>query len=98
MTIRPLAGLLFAAVLAAGPVAPAHAAPRAAAAHRNATTVRVESGLVRGLENGPAAVYRAIPYAAPPLGVLRWKPPRRAVRWNGVRDAVAPSARSIAWE
>ena len=31
-------------------------------------------------------VYRGIPYAAPPVGDLRWKPPQPAVPWEGIRE------------
>lgn len=52
-------------------------------------TVDVTGGAIRGqsLSDG-SAVYRAIPYAAPPLGALRWKPPQPVIPWKGVRDAV----------
>lgn len=33
-------------------------------------------------------IFRAIPYAAPPVGELRWKPPAPVISWTGVRDAV----------
>lgn len=49
--------------------------------------VSVESGAVRGTLNGAAWTYRNIPYAAPPVGPLRWQPPQPAPSWNGERDA-----------
>ncbi len=49
--------------------------------------VKIESGLVAGVEQGDVRVYKGIPYAAGPVGELRWKPPRRAAAWNGVRAA-----------
>src|SRR2546428_13880968 len=61
----------------------------AASAAAAASTARTEAGAVVGVEQGPAAVYRAIPYAAPPLGPLRWKPPRPARRWRGERLAAS---------
>ena len=51
--------------------------------------VRVEQGLLAGT-NGSSAemrVYRGIPFAAPPVGDLRWKAPQPAAQWQGVRQA-----------
>ena len=46
----------------------------------------VETGYVEGvLDGSDLAVYRAIPYAAPPVGDLRWKAPQPAKAWKGVR-------------
>ena len=49
--------------------------------------VRIDDGLVRGA--GVAGVYSflGLPYAAPPTGNLRWRPPQSAAAWSGVRDA-----------
>ena len=49
-----------------------------------------QSGVVVGVERGPAAIFKAVPYAAPPLGDLRWKPPEPAPVWAGERSAAAP--------
>jgi len=51
--------------------------------------VRVESGLLAGVAGADPAVsvYRGIPYAAPPLGDLRWRPPRAPHSWDGARKA-----------
>ena len=51
--------------------------------------VRVEQGLLAGT-NGSSAemrVYRGIPFAAPPVGDLRWRAPQPAAKWQGVRQA-----------
>ena len=45
----------------------------------------VETGDVEGVLEGTLAVYKAIPYAAPPVGNLRWKAPQPAKPWEGVR-------------
>ncbi|MDC0744149.1 carboxylesterase/lipase family protein [Polyangium mundeleinium] len=55
--------------------------------------VATDSGLVRGTMEGASWVYRGIPYAAPPTGDLRWKPPALAACWEGVRDASAFGAK-----
>lgn len=45
----------------------------------------VETGDVEGILDGTLAVYKAIPYAAPPVGDLRWRDPQPAKAWEGVR-------------
>ena len=59
----------------------------AAAAVREPITTR--SGLVSGVAGSDAAVrvFKGIPFAAPPAGDLRWRPPQPAARWSGVRAA-----------
>lgn len=47
-----------------------------------AASVTIDSGPVVGREVGSAAVFRSIPYAAPPVGPLRWKPPGPVKRWS----------------
>ncbi|MGA2571983.1 MAG: carboxylesterase family protein, partial [Terracidiphilus sp.] len=50
-------------------------------------TAKVEQGKLAGtIENG-LTVYRGIPFAAPPVGDLRWRPPLPAAKWDGVRQA-----------
>lgn len=49
--------------------------------------VQVEGGEVRGVEEDGLTVYRGIPFAAPPVGDLRWKSPQPVKPWDGVREA-----------
>ncbi|HEV2365123.1 MAG TPA: carboxylesterase family protein [Caulobacteraceae bacterium] len=53
--------------------------------------VRLETGQALGKRVGPALEFLGIPYAAPPLGPLRWEPPQPARPWAGVRDATQPA-------
>src|SRR5450631_2066351 len=50
-------------------------------------TAKVEQGLVQGTVENGLTVYRGIPFAAPPLGDLRWRAPQPAAPWDGVRQA-----------
>ncbi|MFI6537149.1 carboxylesterase/lipase family protein [Nonomuraea sp. NPDC050547] len=52
--------------------------------------VRTAQGEVRGAEDGGVRRFRALPYAAPPVGEARWRAPRPAPAWKGVRDATRP--------
>ena len=47
----------------------------------------VETGDLEGILDGQLAVYKAIPYAAPPVGDLRWREPQPAKPWEGVLKA-----------
>ena len=47
----------------------------------------VTGGLIRGTREGATTAWRGIPYAAPPVGRLRFRAPRRVLSWQGCRDA-----------
>jgi para-nitrobenzyl esterase len=54
-----------------------------------AAQVKTTDGMLKGGKSadGKISIFKGIPYAAPPVGDLRWKPPAPAPRWDGVRDA-----------
>ena len=61
--------------------------------------VRTKSGELRGAREGGVAVFRGVPYAASPVGELRFQPPQPVAAWRGVREAtkdgpIAPQGRS----
>jgi para-nitrobenzyl esterase len=60
-----------------------------------APVVKVESGQLRGELHGTAAVFSGIPYAAPPVGALRWREPQPVAAWKGVRDATKLSGACV---
>jgi para-nitrobenzyl esterase len=55
-------------------------------------TAKVEQGVVKGTVEDGLAVYRGVPFAAPPVGDLRWRAPEPAAKWDGIRlaDKFAP--------
>jgi para-nitrobenzyl esterase len=59
--------------------------------------VHTASGLVRGKTSadGKVRIFEGIPYAAPPIGQLRWQPPQPVRPWKGVHDATKFGARCM---
>src|SRR5215469_8297894 len=53
----------------------------------DAPLVETTEGQVRGVRDGNIAIFRGIPFAAAPVGPLRWKPAAPPVKWKGIRDA-----------
>lgn len=51
--------------------------------------VTVEQGRLAGSAEGGLHVFKGIPYALPPVGELRWRPPAPPASWEGARDATA---------
>ncbi|MGD8418727.1 MAG: carboxylesterase family protein, partial [Pseudomonadales bacterium] len=51
--------------------------------------IRIETsrGRLEGCREEGLAVFRGVPFAAPPVGPLRWRPPEPVASWEGVRDA-----------
>lgn len=83
MNIRSLVAAAFfgvCALLCAGSTGPAWAGD-------SAPVVDMPAGAVQGVRDGDANVFRAVPYALPPTGERRWRPPAPMPRWSGVRAA-----------
>jgi para-nitrobenzyl esterase len=83
-----LAGL--ASIACARPASEQPAASSAPAADPVQAEIATEHGLIAGApsaDDPTVLVWKGIPYAAAPVGDLRWKPPAPAVDWKGVRDA-----------
>jgi para-nitrobenzyl esterase len=72
----------------------AGAATAGPAAGLLALQVRTASGVVEGVDESGIRLFRGIPFAAPPVGELRWKEPQPVKSWSGVRraDSFGPRA------
>ena len=58
-----------------------------------AQQVHTDSGTISGVRDGGLSIYKGVPFAAPPVGDLRWRPPAAPTRWTGIRkaDTFAPA-------
>ncbi|MFB7630361.1 carboxylesterase/lipase family protein [Streptomyces sp. NPDC056149] len=54
--------------------------------------VATDAGSVRGVDHGDYRTFAGVPYAAPPVGPLRWRSPAPVRPWSGVRDADRPGS------
>src|SRR4051794_32460098 len=84
---------LLAVAFAASPSPAGAAGPATSPAPQRVRTpeVRTDSGALRGLvlgAKGDVYAYKGIPFAAAPVGGLRWRPPQPAKPWAGVRDCI----------
>ncbi|WP_456268565.1 carboxylesterase family protein [Kushneria sp. AK178] len=82
---RWLKGLLTLGLL----TAPLWAAAQNASADSSITRVDIDSGALRGSGAPGVTAFKGIPYAAPPTGDNRWRPPQPVAPWQGVREATA---------
>jgi para-nitrobenzyl esterase len=83
MKLKPtLLGLCFLTTIVQRTVAQSQPATAAAT-----TVVRVDTGQLQGVVDDGVVSYKGVPFAAPPVGDLRWRPPQPAAQWTGVRRA-----------
>jgi para-nitrobenzyl esterase len=80
-----LAVMLGTALFAAAVMRAADSAPK----------VKVDTGKLEGKSDRTINAFLGIPYAAPPVGKLRWKPPARAAKWKGARKATEFGSRCM---
>ena len=69
----------------------------ATAASADAAPVRVDGGLVQGAQEDGMAVFKGVPFAAAPVGPLRWRAPQPAPPWQGVKSTTqfAPACMQV---
>ena len=74
-------------------------APKAPETNALMDPIKIDTGYVSGTIIGDLGkevrIYRGIPYAAPPVGDLRWKPPQPAAPWTGIRECTVFGKSSI---
>lgn len=80
---------MVALAMSAGMINPATAKTPNAPDGAHATQLRVDGGTIRGADAQGVESWKGIPFAAPPVGPLRWRAPQPVVPWTGVKDATA---------
>src|ERR1700761_1115349 len=90
IALSSAAALLLAACSSGAPLSQApHAQaphPQAPQAKAAATEVAIDSGRLSGVASDGVIAFKGIPYAAPPVGDLRWRAPQPVAHWAGVRS------------
>ena len=83
---------------AAGATAAGAGVPAAPANSGSAPLATTSAGVIRGVAMSGGLAFLGLPYAAPPVGNLRWRTPQPPADWRGVRDATrfAPSCPQVA--
>ncbi|HUE42348.1 MAG TPA: carboxylesterase/lipase family protein [Candidatus Sulfotelmatobacter sp.] len=78
-------GMLFTALFAAVGLRGAGSEP----------TVKIDTGKLEGKSDGTISAFLGVPFAKPPVGDLRWKPPMKPTKWKGVRNATGFGSRCM---
>ena len=60
--------------------------------HAQFKLISTKNGKISGTKNGNVSIFKGIPFAAPPVGELRWKAPEPAKNWSGIKKCEAFSA------
>ena len=61
----------------------------------NAPTTKTLNGILEGINESGIVEFKGVPYAVPPVGVLRWREPQPVKNWNGIRKADQFSPRAM---
>jgi len=95
MKVRRIAAglVLAAAMLGTGVAAAPGASATPAGGHGNGLIVATDKGLIEGTYAEGTDQFLGVPYAAPPVGALRWAAPQPASPWPGIRQATSYGGR-----
>src|SRR4051812_6038579 len=83
--MRLLTALLLLAACSTGFAQPASEPPR----------VKTANGILEGINDSGVYIFKGVPFAAPPVGDLRWKEPQPVKNWNGIRKVSAFGPRAM---
>lgn len=89
--LRLLVLLILSAVATACATHPGKVSHVRFASDARPMTAATRAGAVKGVQGDGVRVWLGVPYAAPPVGELRWRPPQPVTAWEGLRDATRVS-------